>query len=148
MAQVTDRSQKAPIKPPSTLSTRIITNPEIVFNNFLFPEVLILWVLKENPNGKGRKWKLWRTDSMKGDSQVGHLGRPLSEASDSSLFTAAVATVVRARTRDFMAVRREWAAIRIQTMFRVFLVTGLLCKFFSVTLNLSDKLHSVPLSFA
>ncbi|GFY97168.1 hypothetical protein Acr_11g0014740 [Actinidia rufa] len=76
---------------------------------------------QENPNGKGRKWKLWRTDSMKGGSKVSHLGRPLSEASDSSLFTAAVATVVRARTKDFMAVRREWAAIRIQTMFRAFL---------------------------
>lgn len=52
-----------------------------------------------------------------------------SEASDSSsfgvdtAFSAAVATVVRAQTKDFVVVRREWAAIRIQTMFRAFLVT-------------------------
>lgn len=57
----------------------------------------------------------------------------MSEASDSSssgvdsAFYAAVATVVRAQTKDFVVVRREWAAIRIQTMFRAFLVTGFLC---------------------
>lgn len=37
-------------------------------------------------------------------------------------FTAAVATVARAPAKDFMAVRQEWAAIRVQTAFRGFLV--------------------------
>lgn len=35
---------------------------------------------------------------------------------------AAVATVVRAPHKDFEIVRQEWAAVRIQTMFRAFLV--------------------------
>lgn len=38
-------------------------------------------------------------------------------------FTAAVATVVRAPPRDFKVVKKEWAAIRIQTAFRGFLVS-------------------------
>lgn len=49
-----------------------------------------------------------------------------SEGSDSprvaDAFTAAMATVVRAPPRDFRVVRQEWAAIRIQTAFRGFLV--------------------------
>ena len=52
-----------------------------------------------------------------------------SEASDSSVaagdgFSAAVAAVVRAHPKDFMVVRQEWAAIRIQTAFRGLLVNG------------------------
>ncbi|KAG0536099.1 hypothetical protein BDA96_03G035500 [Sorghum bicolor] len=84
--------------------------------------------------GKGRKWKLWRTSS--GDqgsiwrgSRGGSQRSAASEASDDASsvaapadpFTAAVATVTRAPARDFMAVRQEWAAIRIQTAFRGFL---------------------------
>lgn len=38
-------------------------------------------------------------------------------------FTAAVATVVRAQPKDFKLVKQEWAATRIQTAFRAFLVT-------------------------
>lgn len=47
-----------------------------------------------------------------------------SDSSDASAdaFSVAVATVVRAPPKDFMAVRQEWAAIRIQTAFRGFLV--------------------------
>ncbi|XP_058227234.1 protein IQ-DOMAIN 8-like isoform X1 [Rhododendron vialii] len=84
----------------------------------------ILQTVLNPENGKGRKWKLWRTAS--GGSKGAHLGA-MSEASDSSssgvdsAFYAAVATVVRAQTKDFVVVRREWAAIRIQTMFRAFL---------------------------
>lgn len=37
-------------------------------------------------------------------------------------FTAAMVTVVRAAPKDFRVVRQEWAAIRIQTAFRGFLV--------------------------
>ncbi|KAL7188478.1 hypothetical protein ACSBR1_038355 [Camellia fascicularis] len=67
-------------------------------------------------SGKGRKWRLWRSD------KGGHVA-----ASDSSsfgvddVFSAAVAIVVRATTKDFMVVTQEWAAIRIQTIFRAFL---------------------------
>ncbi|CAL5343230.1 unnamed protein product [Camellia sinensis] len=66
--------------------------------------------------GKGRKWRLWRSD------KAGHVA-----VSDSSsfgvddVFSVAVATVVRATTKEFMVVRQQWAAIRIQTMFRAFL---------------------------
>ncbi|OAY76176.1 Protein IQ-DOMAIN 1 [Ananas comosus] len=77
-------------------------------------------------SGKSRKWKkkLWkRSRSASGDH-----GSAASEASDASsaaaaadAFSAAVAAVVRAPTKDFMAVRQEWAAIRIQTAFRGFL---------------------------
>ncbi|XP_072998471.1 protein IQ-DOMAIN 6-like [Typha latifolia] len=70
--------------------------------------------------GKSRKWKLWRSSSGDHGSVAA-----ASEASDISsmadAFTVAVATVVRAPTKDFMAVRQEWAAIRIQTAFRGFL---------------------------
>ncbi|KAL6838711.1 hypothetical protein ACP4OV_031425 [Aristida adscensionis] len=84
--------------------------------------------------GKGRKWKLWRSSS--GDhgslwraSRGGSNRSVASEASDDAssvaapadAFTAAVAAVARAPARDFMAVRQEWAAIRIQTAFRGFL---------------------------
>ena len=58
-----------------------------------------------------------------------------TESSDSSLvlddaFAAAMATVVRAPPKDFMVVKQEWAAIRIQTAFRGLLVNGFL-SFFS-----------------
>ncbi|KAL1814353.1 hypothetical protein ACET3Z_016927 [Daucus carota] len=78
--------------------------------------------------GKGKKWTLWRSSSS-GSGGVTMLsegtkvrGR-LSEAaaSDSPFMAAAMATVVRAPARDFMVVRRQWAAIRIQTVFRAFL---------------------------
>ncbi|CAL5407069.1 unnamed protein product [Camellia sinensis] len=58
--------------------------------------------------GKGRKWRLWRSD------KAGHVA-----VSDSSSFgvddviIAAVAIVVRATAKEFMVVRQEWAAIKI-----------------------------------
>ncbi|KAL0903994.1 hypothetical protein M5K25_026062 [Dendrobium thyrsiflorum] len=81
---------------------------------------------------KSRKWKkLWRTSS--GDlgflwrSSKGNSRRSASEASETSsvatadAFTAAMAAVIRAPPKDFLALRQEWAAIRIQTAFRGFL---------------------------
>ncbi|KAF5745525.1 calmodulin-binding family protein [Tripterygium wilfordii] len=59
-----------------------------------------------------KKWRLWRRDRM-----VASESRDYSDHA----FVAAVATVVRAPPRDFMVVQREWAAIRIQTVFRGFL---------------------------
>ncbi|KAG8045971.1 hypothetical protein GUJ93_ZPchr0008g14151 [Zizania palustris] len=87
-----------------------------------------------NGGGKGRKWKLWRSSSgdqgslWRGSRGYAHRSAA-SEASDDASsvaaaadpFTAAVATVARAPAKDFMAVRQEWATIRIQTAFRGFL---------------------------
>lgn len=97
---------------------------------------------------KGKKWRIWRSSSgdlSSGSSWKGFKGHHRSfagsECSDSSsvnndAFTAAVATVVRAPPKDFRAVRQEWAAIRIQTAFRGFLVIFPLSLFlyFSVSL--------------
>lgn len=89
------------------------------------------WVKeKSGGSGKGRKWRLWR--SLSGDLKV-YRSREAYDGSDSSsvvaeAFNAAVATVVRAPPKDFKAVRQEWAAIRIQTAFRGFLVQFLVQK--------------------
>jgi hypothetical protein len=87
--------------------------------------------------GKGRKWKLWRSSSgdhgslWRGSKGGSHRSAAASEASDDAsslaaaaadMFSAALATVARAPAKDFMAVRQEWACIRIQTAFRGFLV--------------------------
>ncbi|KAI3687341.1 hypothetical protein L1987_81036 [Smallanthus sonchifolius] len=79
----------------------------------------------------GTKWKLWRSSSGEmGSGWKGFKGSHKGAASDGSdsssvvgsdVFSAAVATVVRAQPKDFKAVRQEWAAIRIQTAFRGFL---------------------------
>lgn len=78
---------------------------------------------------KTKKWRLWRSPS--GDlssAWKGYKGahRAASEGSDSpraaDSFTAAVATVLRSAPKNFRVVRQEWAAIRIQTAFRGFLV--------------------------
>ncbi|KAJ3701931.1 hypothetical protein LUZ61_005636 [Rhynchospora tenuis] len=75
-------------------------------------------------SGKGRKWKLWRSSS--GSRAGGY--QSASEASETSsvvgppdTFNAALAAVARAPARDFKILRKEWAAIRIQTAFRAFL---------------------------
>jgi hypothetical protein len=45
----------------------------------------------------------------------------VSHASSDS-FSSVVAAVVRAPPGDFRLIRQEWAAVRIQTAFRAFLV--------------------------
>ncbi|EOY27142.1 IQ-domain 7, putative [Theobroma cacao] len=75
-----------------------------------------------------KKWRLWRSSSegFGSSSSKGLKMRPVasSEASDSSfmvdddVLAAAMATIVRVQPKDFRAVKREWAAIRIQTAFR------------------------------
>ncbi|XP_072983132.1 protein IQ-DOMAIN 6-like isoform X2 [Typha latifolia] len=71
-------------------------------------------------NVKSRKWKkLWRGSrgaSNKSEDVEESKVSPLADA-----FRAAVAAVVRAPTKDFMVVKQEWAAMRIQTAFRGFL---------------------------
>ncbi|CAK9179945.1 unnamed protein product [Ilex paraguariensis] len=87
---------------------------------------------QEKVGGKSRKWKLWRSSSSPGGLGFSSKGVKRcqlvgSEASDSSSYMSdgalavAVATLVRAPHKDFMVVRQEWAAVRIQTMFRALL---------------------------
>ncbi|KAL7605473.1 protein IQ-DOMAIN 8 [Lactuca sativa] len=78
---------------------------------------------------KTRTWKLWRSpsagsssvSSSKGIKGGGRLSTSDGSRSEDVSFSAAVATVVRAPPKDFMFVRKEWAAIRIQSVFRSFL---------------------------
>lgn len=74
---------------------------------------------------KGRKWKLWRSVS-KGIKGRGTSRETEESESTSYLFdgemAAAVAALAKASPKEFMLVRREWAAVRIQTNFRSFLV--------------------------
>lgn len=88
--------------------------------------------MKEKGGGKNRKWKLWRSasggiavglsKSVKGGGNLGDSdGSESSFLSDSAL-AAAMATVIRAPHKDFVIVKKEWAAIRIQAAFRGFLV--------------------------
>ncbi|XP_022846922.1 protein IQ-DOMAIN 1-like [Olea europaea var. sylvestris] len=73
---------------------------------------------------KGRKWKLWRSVS-KGIKGRGTSRETEESESTSYLFdgemAAAVAALAKASPKEFMLVRREWAAVRIQTNFRSFL---------------------------
>ncbi|XP_073290702.1 protein IQ-DOMAIN 6-like [Primulina huaijiensis] len=85
----------------------------------------------EKVGGKGRKWKLWRSASggifVAAKSRKGGGDAPETECSEASSFSfggemaAAVAALARTSPQDFLAVRREWAAARIQTNFRSFL---------------------------
>ncbi|KAJ9179350.1 hypothetical protein P3X46_011150 [Hevea brasiliensis] len=81
--------------------------------------------LGKQSDSKGKKkWRLWRSSS---EGFLPPLSKGLKRdhvsSAESSLvldhaFAAAMATVVRAPPRDFMVVKQEWAAIRIQTAFR------------------------------
>lgn len=88
---------------------------------------------KKLTNVKSRKWGLWK---ISGDHESegrnegsfhkrvnsnGETSEVISAAAEA--YNAAVATIVRAPPKDFKVVREEWAAIRIQTAFRGFLVT-------------------------
>ncbi|TXG68528.1 hypothetical protein EZV62_003463 [Acer yangbiense] len=80
------------------------------------------WLLQRLRGAK--KWRLWRSSSegFGSSSKRGHVAA--SEASDSDdAFSAAMAAVVRAPSKNFKVIRQEFAAIRIQTAFR-----GLLAK--------------------
>ena len=81
---------------------------------------------KHGGSGKGRKWsRLWRSSS--GGQQRGAASAAASEVSETSssaadALSSVVAAVVRAPPKDFRVIRDEWAAVRIQTAFRGFLV--------------------------
>lgn len=77
-----------------------------------------------------KKWKLWRSSSEGfGSSAKTGMKRANVTASEASLaslvsddaFAVAMAALVRAQPKDFMVVKQEWAAIRIQSVFRGFL---------------------------
>ncbi|KAL6501446.1 hypothetical protein OROGR_026579 [Orobanche gracilis] len=77
---------------------------------------------------KGRKWRLWRSGSGGITTTRGRkCGGDETEGAEGSSYTcdaemaAAVAALAKASPKDFMVVRREWAAVRIQTVFRAFL---------------------------
>ncbi|KAK4479559.1 hypothetical protein RD792_015077 [Penstemon davidsonii] len=83
----------------------------------------------EPESGKGRKWRLWRSASggitRKGGGDAAAAETEVSESSsyvfDGEITAAAVSALAKASPKDFMAIRREWAALRIQTIFRAFL---------------------------
>ncbi|GAB2293369.1 Short calmodulin-binding motif containing conserved Ile and Gln residues [Dionaea muscipula] len=74
---------------------------------------------------RSRKWKLWRSSSAcdchGGQARAGSDTSDFSSSTADDVFSAAMATVVRVPHKEFLIVRREWAAIRIQTAFRGFL---------------------------
>jgi hypothetical protein len=74
--------------------------------------------------GKGRKWsRLWRSSSSQRGGGNASASEVYSETSSSAdALSSVVAAVVRAPPRDFRLIRQEWAAVRIQTAFRAFLV--------------------------
>lgn len=87
--------------------------------------------IQEKVGSKGRKWKLWRSASggifVVAKSRKGRGDASETESSEASSFSfggemaAAVAALAKTSPQDFVAVRREWAATRIQTNFRAFL---------------------------
>ncbi|CAN1785734.1 Protein IQ-DOMAIN 8, partial [Linum perenne] len=82
---------------------------------------------EKGSDGKGgkKKWKLWRSSSEGFNTNTSSSAYSSSPASSfakglkrDDALTAAMATVARAQPKDFMLVKKEWAAIRIQTAFR------------------------------
>ncbi|KAL3824464.1 hypothetical protein ACJIZ3_020493 [Penstemon smallii] len=79
----------------------------------------------EPENGKGRKWRLWRSASggitRKSSGDAAAAETEVSESSSCGEIAAVVSALAKASPKDFMAIRREWASLRIQTIFRAFL---------------------------
>jgi len=82
---------------------------------------------KGGENKSKKKWKLWRASSEGSTVKKGG-----ETAVPDSSFTYAVAVMV---PKDFKLIKQEWAAIRIQAVFRAFLVTFTLMD--ALTYNLS-----------
>ena len=87
-------------------------------------------IFQEKGGGKSkRQWKLWKSTSEGfgiGSSMHKGQGGGGSFVVDGGAFAAALAAVVRTPLKDFMVIKQEWAAIRIQAVFRGFLVSGTL----------------------
>ncbi|KAK7349257.1 hypothetical protein VNO77_06481 [Canavalia gladiata] len=102
-----------------------------------FKSLIFLRKPSTNDQEKGsdkskRKWKLWRSSSegygigssMKKEQGGGGACEKSCCSSfvvADEAFAAAVAAVVRTPLKDFMVIKQEWAAIRIQAVFRGFL---------------------------
>uniref|UniRef100_A0A7N0RGV5 Calmodulin binding protein n=1 Tax=Kalanchoe fedtschenkoi TaxID=63787 RepID=A0A7N0RGV5_KALFE len=74
----------------------------------------------------GRKWKLWRSSKVTLRAGSNATASEMSDASymaggGDEAFATALAALIRAKPKYFMAVGKEWAAVRIQTAFRGFL---------------------------
>lgn len=101
-----------------------------VFYQFCF---WLSGLFQEKVGDKSKKrWRLWRSSSEGfGSSMKVSVKKGQSKASEESscpfvandAYAAAVAAVVRAPPEDFRMIKQEWAAIRIQTVFRGFLVS-------------------------
>ncbi|KAI6690163.1 hypothetical protein NL676_026991 [Syzygium grande] len=77
-----------------------------------------------------KKWRLWRSSSegigvmakvLKGSHMAASEPSDSSHALDGAALAAAMATLLRAPPKNFVVIKQEWAAIRIQTAFRAFL---------------------------
>ncbi|XP_056687214.1 protein IQ-DOMAIN 6 isoform X2 [Spinacia oleracea] len=78
--------------------------------------------------GKSKKrWWLWKNQSIKGPgvTQSEPSDYAASIAGGDARINAAMAAVIRAPSKNFLFVRQEWAAIRIQTAFRAFLLQAI-----------------------
>lgn len=94
--------------------------------------VLVLNFFQEKGIDKSkRKWKLWRNSSevigfgtsMKKGHSFGAYDKYYSSfVVNEEAFAAAMAAVVRTPHKDFLVIKQEWSAIRIQSTFRGFLV--------------------------
>lgn len=86
-----------------------------------------------------KKWRLWRSASD-GYGSAGKISKrefvESTESHDSRLLANAVAAVARAPLKDFVVVRQHWAAVRIQTAFRGFLVRKTFATVFSSSVSL------------
>ncbi|GJZ81950.1 hypothetical protein Tco_0646944 [Tanacetum coccineum] len=89
---------------------------------------------KEKVRGnKNKGWRLWRSPSAGCASSVSSSTKGVENGNGGRLstsgsayvelsFSAAVAIVVRGQPKEFMAVKKEWVAIGIQSVFRSFLL--------------------------
>ena len=98
-----------------------------IFFSLILLSFLFLLGEKIGDEGKSKKkWKLWRSSSEGFGSSSSKVASTKTASVASFVagdsFAAAMATVARAPPKDFKAVKQEWAAIRIQAVFRGLLV--------------------------
>lgn len=97
----------------------------------MFVYYVLFFQVKGSDKSK-RKWKLWRNSSevigfgnsiKKGNGFVGYDKYSCSSfVVNEEAFAAAMAAVLRTPHKDFLVIKQEWSAIRIQSAFRGFLV--------------------------
>jgi hypothetical protein len=90
------------------------------FHVFIVYVISVLVVQDKVGDNTKKKWRLWRSSSE--GMNRGKMFASKASDSSSGAFNSAIATVMRAQPKDFMVIKQEWAAIRIQSVFRGFLV--------------------------